>query len=351
MPRTAPKTATLAELADLIDGRLVGDRDLTISRVAPIDAATTGDITFVSNPKYISALNSTGASAVIVRPDFGYDGNLPRIESDNPYLAFAQVLTHLAVETLPCQGVSESACIASSADIGPEVTVSAGCYVGENVKIGKGSYLHPGVILYDGVTIGEDCQLHSGTVIREECRIGNRVILQPNCTIGSDGLRFAPDGEKYFKIPQVGTVVIEDDVEIGSCSCVDRAALGQTLVKQGTKIDNLVHVGHNVEVGENTIMVAQVGIAGSTIIGNHCTFGGQSAAIGHLKIGDNVTVVARGGVSADTEGNQAVASFPTMPHKQWLKASSGFAKLPEMRKEIQRLKKQIDDLENRMKEK
>ncbi|PLX99384.1 MAG: UDP-3-O-(3-hydroxymyristoyl)glucosamine N-acyltransferase [Desulfuromonas sp.] len=342
------KKATLAELAELVGGTAVGDGALILNRVAPINLAAQGDITFVANPKYIAALESTDASAVIVNPDLGYDGSLARIEVASPYLAFAKVLTYMAVEPRVCQGIAEAAHVSGSAVIAEEVTISPGCYVGEKVSIGKGSFLAPGVVLGAGVTIGEDCLLHPGVVIREECRIGNRVILQPNAVIGSDGFGFAPDGEKYYKIPQVGIVVLEDDVEIGSCSCVDRAALGETLIRQGTKIDNGVQVGHNVEIGENSILVAHVAIAGSTVIGKHCTFGGQSGAIGHVKVGDNVTVVARGSVSTDVEGGQYIAGFPTMEHKDWLKASTSFARLPEMRRELSRLRKKIEELENRI---
>ena len=169
--------------------------------------------------------------------------------------------------------------------------------------------------------------------------------------IGSDGFGYAPDGETYYKIPQVGIVVIEDDVEIGASSSVDRAAMGRTLIGRGCKIDNQVQIAHNVEVGENTIMVAQTGIAGSAIIGKHCTFGGQSGMVGHVRAGDNITVVARGTITGNAESNQYLAGFPMMPHKEWLKASSGFARLPEMRREISRLHKKIEELENRMKEK
>jgi UDP-3-O-[3-hydroxymyristoyl] glucosamine N-acyltransferase len=350
MSQRQPKSACLSELAGLFGGTVVGDANVVVSRLMPTHLAGEGDITFVVSPKYLSMLEGSAASAVIVHPDFGYDGNIPRIETDNPYLAFARVQTLLAVSHPESKGVSEAATVAASAEIGADVTISPGCFVGENVKVGTGSYLYPGVVLYDNVQVGEDCQLHSGVVIREECRIGHRVLLHANVVIGADGFGFAPDGEKYCKIPQIGNVVLEDDVEIGACSCVDRAAMGTTLVKQGCKIDNLVQIAHNVQVGENTIMVAQTGIAGSAVIGKHCTFGGQSGSVGHIKVGDNVTVVARGTTTADTESHQMVAGFPMMPHKEWLKSSAGFAKLPEVRKEISRLQKKIKELERRMEE-
>jgi len=350
MNNTSAKSATLAELAALFGGRVVGDNSVVVTRLMPTNHAGPGDITFVVSTKYLSMLDGSSASAVIVHPDFGYDGKIPRIETENPYLAFAKVQSYLAVRKLECKGVSDAASIAGSAQLAEGVTVSAGCVIGENVKVGKGCYLHPGVVLYDNVEVGEECQLHAGVVVREACNIGDRVILHPNVVIGADGFGFAPDGEKYFKIPQIGIVVIEDDVEIGACSCVDRAAMGQTLIKKGTKIDNLVQIAHNVQIGENTIMVAQTGIAGSAVIGKHCTFGGQSGSVGHIKVGDNVTVVARGTTTADTEANQYVAGFPMMPHKEWLKANVGFAKLPEMRKEISRLSKKIAELEGRLEE-
>jgi len=350
MSRSGQRTASLAELAELVGGTVVGDDNVRVQRVAPIHLAGEQDITFVSNPKYVSALTATRASAVILRPDLEYAGNVPQIVTADPYLAFAKVLTFLNVNAPVSAGIVATAHVAETATIAEGVTVSAGCYVGDNVQIGKGSYLHPGVVLLDNVVVGADCLLYPGVVVREECRIGDRVILQPNAVIGSDGFGFAPDGEGYFKIPQVGIVVIEDDVEIGACSCVDRAAMGQTLIKKGTKIDNLVQIGHNVEVGQNTIMVSHTAIAGSTVIGNHCVFGGQSGAVGHIKIGDNVTVVARGGVSTSVDSHQYLAGFPIMPHKDWLKVSSSINKLPELRKEVNRLSKKIEELENRMKE-
>ena len=344
------KKANLAELARLIGGKVVGDDSIVVSRLMPTNLAAAGDITFVSNAKYLPMLENSPVSAVIVHPGYGYDGRIPRIETDNPYLAFAKVQTFFSVRRPDCRGVAEQATVAETAQLGEEVTVSPGCYVGENVRIGRGTYLYPGVVLYDNVEVGEDCQLHAGAVVREECRLGNRVVLQPNAVIGGDGFGFAPDGEKYYKIPQVGIVVLEDDVEIGACTCIDRAALGQTLIAQGTKIDNLVQIGHNARIGENTVIVSQAGIAGSTVVGKHCTFGGQSGSVGHIKVGDNVTVAARGTTTADTEGNQVVAGFPMMPHKEWLKASTVFARLPEMRKELNKLQKQIEELERRIKE-
>ncbi len=342
-------TATLKELAELVGGSVVGDGALSIGNVAPIDTAGQGDITFVANAKYLSRLQTTKASAVIVAPGVDAPG-LAMLVCRNPYLAFAKILTHFRVRKAPPKGVMAGAWVDPSATLGDNVTIYPGCYVAENVVIGSGTVLHPGVVLYANVRIGEDCLLHAGVVVREECVLGNRVIVQPSAVIGSDGFGFAPDGTTYYKIPQVGIVVVEDDVEIGAASCIDRAAMGETRIRRGAKLDNLVQIGHNVSIGEDTVLAGQVGIAGSTVIGNHCTFGGQAGTAGHIKIGDNVMVGGRGGIAGDTEPNQVLSGAPAIPHKEWLKASMGFARLPEMRKELLRLKRQIDEFERLLKE-
>ncbi len=341
--------ALLKDLAAHVGGSVVGDEAVTIERVAPIDGAGPGDITFVANPKYLSRLAQTRASAVIVAPGVDAAG-LPLLVCRNPYLAFAKILTLLHTAKAAPQGVLPGAIVAATARLGEGVTLHPGCYVGEDVQVGSGTVLHPGVVLYSGVQVGEDCLLHAGVVVREGCRLGHRVIVQPNAVIGSDGFGFAPDGQRYFKIPQVGTVVIEDDVEIGAGSCIDRAAMGVTLIRRGVKVDNLVQIAHNVVVGEDTVLAAQVGIAGSAEIGRHCTFGGQAAVAGHIKVGDNAMIGGRGGVTGNLAGNQVVSGTPVMPHKEWLKASMSFARLPEMRKELSRLRKQMEVLELQLKE-
>ena len=342
--------ATLAELAQLVQGEVQGDPTIQISRVAPIDRATEGDITFVANPKYLPHLKGCRASAVIVAP--GVDiGNRHVIVTANPYLAFAKVLAFLHDGVRPSAGIMPGAQVAPSANIDASATVYPGCVIGARVVVGARTVLHPGVCLYNDVVIGADCCLHAQSVVREGCHLGDRVILQPSAVIGSDGFGFSPDGKKYFKIPQVGIVVLEDDVEIGANSCVDRATLGETRVRRGTKVDNLVQIGHNVDMGEDCIIVAQVGFAGSTRIGNHCTFGGQSAVAGHLKVGDHVTIGARGGISGDLDApNQILSGVPLMPHKEWLRSTMTLPKLPAMRKDLLQLKKRVAELEALLKE-
>jgi UDP-3-O-[3-hydroxymyristoyl] glucosamine N-acyltransferase len=229
--------------------------------------------------------------------------------------------------------------------IAATATVSPGCVVGAGVRIGDGTILHPNVTVYPHVEIGAGCLIHAGVVIREHCVIGNRVIVQPNAVIGSDGFGFAPDGSRYQKIPQVGRVIVGDDVEIGSCCCIDRGTLDDTRIGRGTKVDNLVQIAHNVQIGEDCIMVSQVGISGSTEIGRHCTFGGQSGTSGHLKVGDNVTIAARGGVSNNVESNQTMAGFPLILHREWLKMAMTMTHLPEMRRELQALRQRLQSLE------
>ncbi len=341
--------ATLQQLADLVGGQVQGDPSLEIARVYPIDQAGEGDITFVANPKYLVKLDESRASAIIVVPGVSAPGRNLLICA-NPYLAFARILTFLQVPLRPVKGVMAGAHVAASVTLADAVTIYPGCVVGENVRIGSGTTLHPGVVIYDNVVIGSDCLLHAGAIVREGCVLQDRVILQPAAVIGSDGFGFAPDGSGYFKIPQVGNVVLEDDVEIGAGSCIDRAAMGVTRIRRGTKLDNLVQIGHNVDIGEDCIIVSQVGISGSSKIGRHCTFGGQAAVAGHLTIGDNVMIGGRGGATNDVASNQLLSGAPLIPHKQWLKASMTFAKLPEMRKEIHRLAKRLEELEEQLKE-
>ncbi|GAB4560741.1 MAG: UDP-3-O-(3-hydroxymyristoyl)glucosamine N-acyltransferase [Geothermobacteraceae bacterium] len=340
--------ARLQQLAELVGGRVVGDPEVEIRRLASFDDAGEGDITFVTKASYARRLNELRASAVILQQEAPVACN--QLVCANPYLAFARILTFFEVRKPDCEGIAADAFVHPSATIAADVTIRSGCHIGAGVTIGRGSVLDANVVLYPDVQVGEDCHLQAGVVVREKCRLGNRVIVQPNAVIGSDGFGFAPDGERYEKIPQVGIVVVEDDVEIGACSCIDRAALGETRIGQGCKLDNLVQIGHNVQVGPHTVMAGQTGIAGSTLIGRHCTFGGQSGSAGHLRIGDNVTVAGKGAIGTDTEGNQVVSGAPAMPHKDWLKASLAFPKLPEMRRELNRLRRELDSLKSAMKD-
>jgi UDP-3-O-[3-hydroxymyristoyl] glucosamine N-acyltransferase len=339
---------SLAVLADLVGGCVSGDPSTSVFGIAPLDLAGPDQISFLANPKYKEKLADCRAAAVIAHPSLSGSVTSPLILVENPYLAFAKILTFFEVTPHVGQGVMAGAHVHPNAIVGENVTIAPGAVVSAKARIGKGTQLLSGVVIGEDTVVGEDCLLHANVTVREKCILGDRVILQPGAVIGSDGFGFAPDGSSYFKIPQAGNVVIEDDVEIGSCSCVDRGTLGVTRIARGAKIDNLVQIAHNVEIGEDTIIVSQVGIAGSTTIGKHCTFGGQAAVVGHVKVGDNVTLAARGGIANNAEGDQVLAGVPAMPHREWLKATMTIPHLPEMRKELRQLKKEMAELKSKL---
>lgn len=335
---------TLQELADILGGIVHGDASVAVSGFGSLDDAVEGQITFLANPKYAAKVAVTKASAVIVPPGAECYGK-PVIEVKNPYLAFAKLLTLFYVRTPEPQGVMPGALVGANVILGEGVTIYPGAVVGNNVQIGSNTIIHPGVVLYDGVLIGDDTVLHANVSVRERCRIGSRVIIQCNAVIGSDGFGYAPEGDGWYKIPQIGIVVIEDDVEIGAGVTIDRAALDVTLIGKGTKIDNLVQVAHNCRLGENCMIVAQVGIAGSVTLGRHVTLGGQAGIAGHLSIGDNAMIGGQSGVMGDVPAGSVLTGTPAITHREYLKASGLYGKLPEMRKTLQALEKRIAQLE------
>lgn len=343
--RNRGRTASLGELAELVGGRVSGDPSIRICDVASLDSAGSGEITFLSNPKLRVLLPQSEAAAIVVPPKLARGVDKPLLLVDNPYLAFARLLNFFRVPAFEADGISPAAQIHAEAEVAADVTISAGCVVGARVRVAGGTMLHPNVVLYPDAVVGRDCILHGGVVVREGCQLGDRVILQPGAVVGSDGFGFAADGERYVKIPQVGGVVIGDDVEIGAGSIVDRATLGETRIGRGTKIDNLVQVAHNVQIGENCILVSQTGIAGSTKIGDHCTFGGQSAVAGHVTVGSHVTIAGRGGVTKDIADGAAVAGLPAVPHREWLRASASLVHLPDLRRDVAKLKQKLAELE------
>ncbi|MCK4536068.1 MAG: UDP-3-O-(3-hydroxymyristoyl)glucosamine N-acyltransferase [Desulfuromonadales bacterium] len=339
------RSASLGELAELVGGRVSGDSSIIICGVASLDSAGSGEITFLSNPKLRSLLPQSEAAAIVVTPKLAENVDKPLLLVGNPYLAFAKLLTFFRVPAFKAEGISSGADVHPDAEIADNVTICSGCVVGAGARVAQGTILHPNVVIYPGANVGQDCVLHAGAIVREDCHLGERVILQPAAVVGSDGFGFAPDGEAYFKIPQVGRVIVEDDVEIGASSTIDRGTLGDTRIGRGTKIDNLVQVAHNVQIGENCILVSQVAIAGSTRIGDHSTFGGQSAAAGHLKVGSNVTIAARGGVTNDVADGTSLAGAPAIPHRDWLKASVSMIHLPNLRRDVSKLKQKLAELE------
>ncbi len=338
---------TLKEIARLTGGRVEGDPGTAISGIAGIEHAGPGDITFVANPKYAAHIETTAASAVVCSGDVSSEKtNLLKV--DNPYLAYAKILRSFYPPPPEPGTIDDSARIGENVILGSEVTVYPFVYIGEGSVIGDGATLYPHCFIGKGVTVGEGCLLHPNVTVRDGCILGRRVIVHAGTVIGSDGFGFAKDGAQYYKIPQLGIVQIDDDVEIGACNTIDRAAMNRTWIKRGTKTDNLVHIAHNVTVGEDSVLVAQVGISGSTVLGDRVTMAGQSATVGHISIGDDVIIGARGAASSDIPAGQVVSGAPHMPHKQWLKSIRVFQKLPEMRKTINELGRKVEQLESEL---
>ena len=338
---------SLRELADLVDGEVIGDERIIITGINNVEQAKEGEITFISNPKYIPMVDTTHASALIVPRDFR-ESEKPLLYAENPYLAYAKITSMFHEKKHQGSGVDGNAVIGKNVDIGRDVSIYPFVYVGDNVKIEDRVSLYPGVYIGDDTNIGEDTIIYANVSIREGCKIGKRVIIHCGTVIGSDGFGFARDGKRYHKIPQIGTVQIDDDVEIGANNTIDRAALGKTWIKRGVKTDNLVQVGHNVVVGEDTVLVALVGISGSAEIGGNVVLAGQVGVGGHLKIGDNVTIGAKSGVTKDIAPNQMVSGFPPVPHKEWLKSQISFTKLPKMRKTIKGLESRLEKIEEKI---
>lgn len=340
----------LGEIAKQLGCELVGDPELEITGVAPIEQAGPTELTFLANPKYAPKVRHSRAGAIIAREPIR-DIPIATLVSQNPYLDFARALELFYRPPRPQPGIHPTAVIAPSAEIGEDASIGAYVVIGEHVRIGRRAVLYPHVVIYEGAQIGDDFTAHAHAVVREYCRIGNRVTLQNGVVVGGDGFGFArrPDGTHY-KIVQAGTVVIEDDVEIQSLSAVDRATIGETRIKRGAKIDNLVQVGHACVVGEDNIICAQVGLAGSTILGKNVLLAGQVGVSGHLTIHDNVVVYAQSGVGGDIEAGAVVAGSPAFDAKQWKRAVTAFPKLPELLKRLRELEHTVEELRSRLKE-
>ncbi len=335
---------TLEQIAKYIGGRVIGDPAARVNGLGSLDDAVEGQITFLANPKYAPKVATTRATAVILPCDAESFGKNV-VESADPYLAFAKVLTLFYVQVPRPRGIMAGAFVSPEAVLGNDLTVYPGVCIAAGATIGNRVVIHPGVVVYEGVTIGDDVTLYANVSIRERCRIGNRVIIHNGAVIGSDGFGYAPEGKGYFKIPQIGIVVLEDDVEIGANTTIDRAAIDKTIIRRGTKIDNLVQIAHNCIIGEDTAIAAQTGIAGSTWIGNRVTIGGQVGIVDHLKICDDTMFGAKSGVIRNIDQPGVFNGNPAMSNKNWLRASSVYARLPELKKTVICLQKRIAELE------
>lgn len=337
----------LEELASLVNGEIIGRHDIEITGVSGINEAKEGDITFIASKKYIKDLLRCKASCVITKEPIA-ELNIPQLKVSNPYLAFAKILTHFYTKSYKPLGISSEAYISDKARLGENISIYPFSYISDDVSIGDETIIYPFVFVGKNCSIGERCIIYPNVSIREEVKIGKRVIIHSGSVIGSDGFGYVFDEDKkcYFKIPQVGGVIIEDDVEIGSNVSIDRATTGNTIISKGTKIDNLVQIAHNVKIGENSIIVAQVGIGGSTEIGNFVTLAGQVGISDHAKIDTGTMVGAKSGVMGHLIKGM-YSGVPAIPHKEWLKAQAIFAKLPELYKKIKELERKISELERR----
>ena len=335
----------LKEIAERLGCRLIGDGDTEITAVAGLDSAGPGELTFLSNPRYRGRLASTRAAAVIIdREVTGLD--VAQLISGNTYLDFARALELFYQAPAPPAEIHPTAVVAESAVIGPNASIGPYAVISRDVVIGKNAVIHPHVTIYRGAKIGDDFTAHSNAVVREFCEIGNRVILQNGAIIGPDGYGFAQQNDgSHYKIVQAGKVVLEDDVEIQAGSCIDRAAIGETRIRKGTKIDNLVQIGHAVTVGENGIICAQSGIAGSTTLGDNCILAGQVGVIGHLTIGNNVLMTAKTGVGVDVPSGQKISGAPSIDNRRWLRCTAVYNRLPELDKTVWSLKNRVEALE------
>ncbi len=336
---------TLGELARRLECPVEGDAGIEIHRVAKIETAGPGDVTFLANPKYASALAATKASAVIASAAMTA-APCAIIRSATPYLTFARAAQALSPERRPDPGVHPHAWVAADATVDPTASVGPFAAIGAGVRVGARTIIHPHAVIAADAVIGPDCVIHSHVSIRERCTLGARVVLQNGAVIGSDGYGFAqrPDGS-HEKIPQTAPVVIEDDVEIGANTTVDRPAVGETRIKAGTKIDNLVQIAHGVVLGRHVLLAAQVGIAGSTIVGDHVTFGGQVGVSGHLTIGDRAKAAGQSGITNSVAADQFVSGYPAIPNYEWRRSSAVFRKLPEMRRQLKDLAARLQKIE------
>ncbi|MBM3817819.1 MAG: UDP-3-O-(3-hydroxymyristoyl)glucosamine N-acyltransferase [Acidimicrobiia bacterium] len=331
----------LRELAERLGCRLEGDGEIDIVRVAGIQDARPGDVTFLANPKYEKTLGQTQASAVILRDDTR-GAPCAVLRARDPYLAFARAVGLFAPAWRPSPGVHAMAAVAPGAALGRNVSIGAFVSIGEGVSVGDNTVIFPNVTVGPGSRVGADCVIHSNVAVRERVTLGDRVILQNGVVVGSDGYGFVRRGDgTHEKIPQVATVVIEDDVELGANTTVDRPAVGETRIRRGTKIDNLVMIGHGVTVGRNVLMAAQVGIAGSTDVDDDVVFGGQVGVGGHLTIGRGAVAVGQSGVTNSLDPGALVAGYPAIDNREWRKASVIFKRLPELKRRIEELEAQL----------
>ncbi len=343
---------TAKTISDFLGGRIEGDENAVVNSFSKIEEGKPASISFLSNRKYTPYLYTTEATIVLVDEDLELEKTVPEnttlIRVKNAYESVAKLLQLYESAKTSKSGVSSLAFISDSASYGTDCYIGAFAYIGEHVTLGNNCKIYPHAYVGDNVTIGDNCIFYPNVTVYHDCKIGNRVTVHAGSTIGGDGFGFAPTAEGYSKIPQIGIVTIEDDVEIGANSCIDRSTMGSTYIRKGVKLDNLVQIAHNCDIGENTVMSAQVGIAGSTKVGQWCMFGGQVGLAGHLTVGDKVMLGAQSGVPNNLEGNQTLIGTPPMPMTQYFRSQAIFRRLPDMYKQMSAMQKKIAELEEKL---
>lgn len=334
------------QIAQFVQGVIEGDENATVNTFAKIEDGKPGAISFLSNPKYTHYIYDTESSIVLV--DKSVELEKPTkatlIKVDNAYECVAKLLQLYESMKPKKTGIDSLAFVSPSAKIGENVYIGAFAYIGDNVVIGDGCQIYPNVVICENAKVGNDCLFYPNVTIYHDCHVGNRVTLHAGSVVGSDGFGFAPSENGYDKIPQIGIVTIEDDVEIGANTCIDRSTMGSTYVRKGVKLDNLVQIAHNTDIGANTVMSAQVGIAGSTKVGQWCMFGGQVGIAGHITIGNKVFLGAQSGVPSSLKDDQTLIGTPPMEKLPYFKSQAIFQKLPDLYKQIQKLQKEVDEL-------
>jgi UDP-3-O-[3-hydroxymyristoyl] glucosamine N-acyltransferase len=332
---------TAAQIAGILNGEVVGNPNAEVFKLAKIEEGTEGSLTFLANPKYNNYIYSTQATITIVNKTFEVEQEITTtlIKVEDAYQSFSQLLEYYNQVKLMKSGIEQPSVISENVTYGSDLYLGSFCYVGKNVTIGKNVKIYPNSFIGDNVTIGDDCVFFAGVRIYSETEIGNNCIIHSGSIIGSDGFGFAPqENGSYRKIPQIGNVIIEDDVEIGACTTIDRATLGSTILRKGVKLDNHIQVAHNVEIGENTVIAAQTGIAGTTKIGKNCLIGGQVGFAGHLVIGDGVKIQAQSGIGKNLDAGEVVQGSPAFNYGDFAKSFVIFRNLPKMAADLEALK-------------
>ena len=341
---------TAQQIAQFVQGRVEGDENATVNTFAKIEEGKEGAISFLSNPKYTHYVYETKSSIVLIDEtvELEHPVSTTLIRVKNAYECVAKLLQMYESMKPKKTGIDPLAFVSPKAKVAEGVYVGAFAYISDGAEVGEGSQIYPHAYIGEGVKIGKNALIYPNVTVYHGCKLGNNVTLHAGCVIGADGFGFAPGADGYEKIPQIGIVELEDNVEVGANTCIDRATMGHTLIKQGVKLDNLIQVAHNVEIGKHTVMASQVGIAGSAKIGEWCMFGGQVGVAGHIKVGDHVNVGAQSGIPGNTKSNTTLMGYPAIDPKQFARSAAIYKKLPDMYVELGRLQKEIEELKKQL---